>query len=355
MSSSLLQSLHRTFSRSSSSTNGRDGDSTPAHDGGSTHALDPGSRPSLFHSAIATPVLTATPDPVPRMNLIQYADVARAARDLRSALQLVASSADTLHRILLTLVGCRSSTKELEQHVEGDLLFLIQMLEALERTHARLGDLVLRDLESPLVADLEAINAAAVDVQRQNEDKLKLLARQLKDAESASLRTRRAKHRDLVAYQQSLTVLNNIALEIKRVETLNVVIGDELAERRLPVVLDRLATTSRGAAATYLDLADAVRYLARAIPHAGVAAAINYAAADPALAPSPELAVPLPVPKDSHYMTTASMASPVPPVHAAVAVSAAESPVPSHPSTPLTRPRSAMSSSAVGSRPYGSA
>ncbi|KAI9164661.1 hypothetical protein H9P43_008520 [Blastocladiella emersonii ATCC 22665] len=287
MISSLQATLQRTFTRSSN-------DSTHSHHSGSM-ASEP--RPSLFHSSVPA-ALAALPSDVPRMNLIQYADLARAARDLRTAVQMVATTAETMHRVLASLRGCRSSARELLPAEEGDLQFLAALVASLARAHTALGDRLYRELETPLLADIEAIHADAVAAQRQNEAKLDQLARQLKDAEATAQKTRKAKHRDLMAYQQSLTLLNGIAMEIKRVEAANMVVGDDLAERRLPHLLERCHLAARATAATYLDIGSAVRAVARAFPHASLAATFALAAAPDAAS----LAVPPVPPLPAEYV-----------------------------------------------------
>ncbi|ORZ31311.1 hypothetical protein BCR44DRAFT_1442642, partial [Catenaria anguillulae PL171] len=214
------------------------------------------------------------------MNLIQYADMARAVRDLRSALQLVSTASDTLHRVLASLHGCRTSERELAAAEEGDLAYFTAIVAQLAKTHAHLGDALHRNLETPLLADIEMLNLTAVEQQKANEAQLDQLARDLKSAEQAAQKTRKHKHRDLYAYQQSLAMLNAIALEIKRVEASNITVGDELAERRLPYLLERCQLTVRSLAIGYLEMAESIRGVAKAFPHASLSMAVSMATSD---------------------------------------------------------------------------
>ncbi|KAL7750309.1 hypothetical protein RI367_004081 [Sorochytrium milnesiophthora] len=221
-------------------------------------------RPSLFHSAQSAASTSLLPTNA--MSLVLYADIAH----LRHSLQLVAANAETLQRILTHVPRCRSSEREIDQSELQAVQQLLRLLALTQASNTQLADCVLAELEQPLVHDLELLNAAATQTQRKNDARLEQLTDQLKQSEAASQKARKQKQRDLVVYQQSLHVLNGIAMEIKRIEQHNVICGDELAERRLPFVLERCAAVTKQLSTGYAGIAQGIKDINTQIQAAAV-------------------------------------------------------------------------------------
>ncbi|KAI9222364.1 hypothetical protein BC828DRAFT_378625 [Blastocladiella britannica] len=276
MISSLQSSLARTFSRSDSSDSSfaTPSSNAAATAGGSAHSAG-GPRPSMFNSSVSASLMLPGAG-VPRLHLVQYADYTRAVRDLRSAVQLVSNAAETLQRVLSSMRGCRTSARELSAAEEADLAAWTAVAGLLARTHGALGTALANSIESPLVTDVEEVHARAVERQRANERTLDALAKDLRAAESAAAKTRKNRTKDLYAYQQSLAVLNALALEIKRVEADNMMAGDELAELRLPFLLATAPVACASIAEMAADLSDALRATGRAFPVSSLASLVQH-------------------------------------------------------------------------------
>jgi hypothetical protein len=204
-------------------------------------------------SARVPSVMSSSPS-AQKMNLIQYADLARATRDLRHSIELVATTADTMRRILKSFQGNRVNSECEIMEDDCDINLGIQLMSKLAQSHTLLSGCLSKEVEVPFFADVEIVHAAAIGEQNKNEQKLKSLAKLLKDTENESMKVRRAKKIDLSAYQQSLSVLNSIASEIRRVEGLNSVIGDVVAERRYPFVLERCRVMFKATAKAILQM-----------------------------------------------------------------------------------------------------
>lgn len=96
-------------------------------------------------------------------------------------------------------------------------------------------------------------------VQRENEQKLTTLSKELKATEQKSQKQRKNKNRDLVGFQQTIAHLNNLAQEIKRLELNNVACGDDIAEKRLGFVFDKCEHAVTSQVEGYLNVGEGLK------------------------------------------------------------------------------------------------
>ncbi|KAI9141957.1 hypothetical protein BKA69DRAFT_352491 [Paraphysoderma sedebokerense] len=219
--------------------------------------------PSIYDQHdIPVPVAASTDPDIQTMNLIQYSDLVKASRDLRHSLHLVSQTANTLSRVLNSIRHCRTSEQAIPQEQYANMSYFVDVCKLLGSTHQNLGDAVWRELETPLLKDLEQVNVAALSVQRENEQKLTTLSKELKATEQKSQKQRKNKNRDLVGFQQTIAHLNNLAQEIKRLELNNVACGDDIAEKRLGFVFDKCEHAVTNQVEGYMNVGEGLKQLA---------------------------------------------------------------------------------------------
>ncbi|KAI9184098.1 hypothetical protein H9P43_003151 [Blastocladiella emersonii ATCC 22665] len=199
------------------------------------------------------------------MRLIQLSDLVKATRDFRAALHAVASKGEMLNRVLQGIATCRAPDEEdpIPYDLMADVDFLADTLKLVSGTHQLLGDMVWRDLETPLNRDLDSLNNEALSTCTQHNNRLaELRPRAIKAAQRVAKIRAKYKRADEDKLVEAVAEHEQLHQQITYLDRELQTYGDRLAAPRLHGVVRSVGPIAQGLVGGYTNLTSAVHAMA---------------------------------------------------------------------------------------------